>query len=301
MYLSYSGYKTYLGCPLAYWHKYIDKTAAPKPENKISALYGSVVGVLFEKFYNDRIWLRPGSDAVLLALIPNVVSGVMRRETDQGCVYDWKAPKVPYKSLDAVISDVREAVPRGLATIREHRLVGKDAAAEVKLDSVVHGNCLGGRADFILRRVAPHSDLVILDGKGSAWGSAYVSAQQLYWYAMLYEHRHKVLPDRLGFVFWRFEPEKAMKWVPVTKDDLEALSEYVTQAITRISNGRLACDKLPLELPEQERRQAVTEHFPGRFSNDCSFCNFLSICDAASKQESSNAATSIGVEDEDDG
>ncbi len=278
MYLSYSGYATYLGCPQAYWHRYINKTPLLKPDNKVNALYGSVVGVLFEHFYNDKIWAERGSEDILLGKVDATLSEVMSREVSKGGVYDWKAPKLSYRSVEDVVYDIRAAVSRGLATIREHRLIGREAAAEVKLDVDVGGHRMAGRADFVIRRVPPHNDLVLLDGKGSKWRETYVDPKQLHWYATLYEQRYGVVPDKLGFVFWRFEPDNAVDWVPATPEDLVSLRETVLQAMTRIEADKAGLDPVVTGLSEQDRRQALMGSFPATPSKECKLCTYLPGC-----------------------
>ena len=195
MYLSYSGHKTYKECPRQYWHKYIDKTTLPVPDNRVNTLYGSVVGILFELFYAEKIWTRSGVISILESKVDAVLGDTIAKCLRDGAI-DWSDPKANYKSLDALRKDVLSSIPRGVEIIRHHRLLGLDAAAEVKLDRTIEGHVIGGRADFIMRRVRPHDDLVILDGKGSRHRDKYVDPQQLWWYAMLYRDQHGIMPDR---------------------------------------------------------------------------------------------------------
>lgn len=291
MYLSYSGYKTYTSCPLSYWHKYVAKTVPPEPDNRVGALYGSVVGTLFELFYNERIWAKSGSEAILLGKVDGVFADVMKREQAKGGTYNWKAPKLKYRSVEAVAQDVRDTVPRGLAIIRQHRLIGREAAAEVKLDAKIGDHLLAGRADFVIRRVKPQEDLVIMDGKGSAWRETYVDAKQLLWYAMLYQKHHKMPPDQVGFVFWRCEPDAAVDWVPFTAEDLEELRASVLSAITDIQDGESKAGSIP----------DVREVFPSRPANQCKLCTFLGVCtdgqNIASDRLQVPSVDGVGVED----
>lgn len=274
MYLSYSAYKLYRTCPRAYYHRYLAKTVMPERENKVNSLYGTVVGLLFERFYADRIWQRTGIEGILTGMAETTLDQAIAREEKSGAV-DFADPKSNYKSRAALLDDVKQSVPRGLAIIRHHRLIGRDAQAEVKLDIDIGPHRVGGRADFIMTRVGPGSDLVILDGKGSKWREKYVDATQLRWYALLYQKHHGRLPDRLGFVFWRSEPDDAMDWVDINPEEIVALERDILAAMTNMEREWAAIESTP----ERERLPLLMEHFPAvpdRFG--CKLCSYAPVC-----------------------
>lgn len=236
MYLSYSGFKLYQQCPRQYWHRYIGKTQPPTPDNRVNMLFGSAVGAIFETFYNEKLWNQGNVLEACLALVEPTVTRIMKEESRKG-MFCWTDTKANYHSLDSVLDAVKEAVPNGLAIIKHHRLLGPVAQAELKLDSAYGGHLLGGRADFVIKRTAPHFDLVILDGKGSRHREKYVDGMQLRWYAMLYQMQFNVLPDKLGFVFWRWPPKKAMDWETYTPEGLADLAKTAVKAIEHIESG----------------------------------------------------------------
>lgn len=295
MYISYSGHKTYKECPRQYWHRYIGKTELVAPENKVNSLYGSAVGILFEYFYNDRIWNQQGVAAALENRVDAVLENLIRNESVKGMV-DWADPKANYSSLAALRRDVSATIPRGVAIIRHHRLLGMDAQAEVKLDSLIENHMIGGRADFIMRRIKPHDDLVILDGKGSKHREKYVDPQQLWWYAMLYRHKYSTLPDRLGFVFWRQEPESSMDWVEFDGSSLDGLLSGVLNSIQAIEDGKRQLSQLkdPVEMTS-----ALNELFPTFIGDKCRLCAYQPVCVDGSSYVTRRvpAATTAGVED----
>jgi len=276
MYLSYSGFKLYQECPRAYWHRYIDKTKLPKPDNRVHMLYGDTVGKLFEAFYNEGIW-RANTTSTLLARIPSTMAKIVQAETRRGGIFDWAEPKLKLgtRSIEEVAVEVQESVPRGLRIIRHHRLLGHDAQAEVSLDQTVEGHKLGGRADFLMRRV--QGDLVLLDGKGSRWREKYVSRTQLLWYAMLYWLRFETLPDRLGFLFWRFEPEESMDWSGVTVSEVQSL---LTAAMTAIE----AIEAAMKEQLSKGPGAAPGATFWANPSSECKLCSYLPICAEGNKK-----------------
>ena len=175
MYISYSGHEKWAACRFAYWNEYINKTLLPSTDDRLGSIYGSVVGTLFEDFYTLRLWSQPNAQAALLSRVPAMVDRIIREQTTPskgrpGGVLKWKGespgqnPKGMYVSKKDLIEDVEDTVPRGIRIIRRHRLLGPMADAEYKLDYTQDGNIIGGRADFIIQRIAPDSDLVIIDG-----------------------------------------------------------------------------------------------------------------------------------------
>jgi hypothetical protein len=237
LYLSYSGYKAYVQCPLSYWYKYVGKVAPPTPDNKVNSLYGSAVGTIFEILYRDKLWKQPKNvlDA-LLDLIEPTIDQIMVAESRKG-VYGWDLEDSNYASKEDVAQDVREGVINGLDTIKRNRFVGPFMEAEMVLDVDREGYKIAGRADFVIQRVEPFNDLVILDGKGSKHRGKYVDGTQLRWYAMLYKMRFGKAPDALGFVYWRFKNDKALDWEPFDVHGLDQLHENVIKTMDTMAEG----------------------------------------------------------------
>lgn len=200
-------------------------------EDRLGSVFGIVIGRLFEQFYNEELWRQPQPQGTLVSRIDSTIQAVLLEQTtaqrwSSAGVLRWKGtgegfnPKGLYTNEGELANHVREVLAYGFQTIREHRLLGPYAKAEIKLDHVFdyqgHSCKLAGRADFIIQRMRPHSDLVIVDGKGSRWGSLNTDLNQLWWYAMLYRARHAKLPDKVGFLYWVFSriswfiPEEAV-------------------------------------------------------------------------------------------
>lgn len=241
MYLSYSGFKKYLECPLQYYHQYIAKTPLPEPDNRVGMLFGSTIGLIFEEFYTHKVWEVKNPVSALRERAKPAFDRILAEERRRGGVFDYKGNR-DYKNHQDVLQDVLNRIPAGVQTIRRHWLVGSDAQAEVKLDNKFRGHTLGGRLDFLMHRAPPCNDLVILDGKGSKHRDAYVSADQLYWYSMLYRSHHRAIPDRVGFIFWKFEGDEAVDWFPSTKEKIDEIQDA---ALTAISNIEKAKKHLP--------------------------------------------------------
>lgn len=289
MYLSYSGYKKLITCLFAYWHEYINKTPKDGVDDRLGSIYGSVSGILFEDFYVLRMWANPRPQEALLARVESTVDKVIKKETSKGGVLVWKGPeaeglnpKALYTNREELIADVRDTVPRGLRIIRQHRLLGPRTDAEFKLDLEFEGHVLAGRADFIIHRLKPDDDLLIVDGKGSKHRGKYVDPTQLFWYAMLFwlqsmKQGSPRLPDKLAFLFWKFNPDESMDWLDVSESDVSDLLESTQEAIRKIEGLKKML--LP-NAPVDAVRGVFT---PNASEESCRFCPYASKCPPGEK------------------
>jgi hypothetical protein len=292
-YISYSGFSTERKCPYSYWNKYVVKTTQVEPENGINALYGSSIGTLFEAFYRDRLWRDPKCAARLQDLAESHLDAAIDDTTKKGRVIDWLDEKANYHSKSEILKDLYETIPTGLQTIRQNRLVGPRMEPELKLDHKFGSYIMGGRSDFVIQRVPPYNDLVILDGKGSKHRDKYVDGQplkkgekaegvQLKWYAVLYRARRRVIPDKLGYIFWRFSGELALEWIPFSEKDLDNLQAEVLSVIARIDKSVRKLEAIA-DTP-QSHDELRQELFPAQPSHNCTLCSFVSICESGQKE-----------------
>ncbi len=277
MYISFSRYQKYLECEFAYYHEHILKTKPETPPDRVGMLFGSVIGEVFEAFYRDKVWQTPGVEENLRQMAKPLLIGIMKRELEKGGSFDWKksASYKSYKSPQEVLDDVLLAIPRGLQIIREHRLLGKDAAAEVKLNQVFGTHELAGRADFIMTRTSPHNDLVILDGKGSKHREEYADEKQLQWYALLYAKKHNRLVQGAAFVYWKPvipnlevpNPAPDVDWRPITKESILQLRDEVFTTLSQIEAKRRLPQALEAKAFEPKPKQST-----------CKFCPYVFAC-----------------------
>jgi len=293
MRLSYSAYKVYLQCPLEYWYSHVDYTTPAVPDNRINSLYGSAIGEIFELFYTDKLWLK-GSEtrAALHDLVVPTVDRIMAQEVKKGGIYDWDDRKANYHSRAGVIQDIHGDIDPGVETIKLHRFLGPIADAEVVLDTEVRGHLIRGRADFVIKRMAPHHDLVIVDGKGSKHRGRYVDGMQLRWYAMLYKLRYRQPPDTLAFLFWRFPPVKAVDWVPFDNHGLDSLLSEVVAACDRIEADKARLDGNPPQYGHGPFQPIPEE-------GHCRFCSFKDKCPVAPKKPPRTPLPGVGTGEDD--
>jgi hypothetical protein len=282
MYLSYSGYACHESCPFGYWRQYDDHTPTEKEDNRVGSLYGTSVGVLFEQFYEERIWKSKGAQEELLSRAEKTVDQVIKDQLTPSKyrpagVLKWKGdgpdqdPTAMYESREELLADVRDAVVRGLKIIRFYRLLGAYARAEVRLDQIIRGHKIGGRADFILYRTKPHLDWVILDGKGSKHRSRYSDPRQLMWYGALYLLKYGEIPDRLGFLYWRYDPPETIDWMEFSEESLLEFSGEVMKTVRKID---LAKRRMPKDNPVMALEMAK-KLFPAKPSRSaCRFCPY---------------------------
>lgn len=287
MYLSYSGFKKYKDCPRAYWHCYVNHTKTA-PDNRVGMLYGSITGTLFELFYRDKLWKESDPVAALYALVDSVAKDTVAKEGKSG-ILNWKDKKLRNgpRSMEEVLTDVRSAIPNGVRIIRKHRLLGTMAKAEVKLDSPIGGHTLGGRCDFLIERLHPLKDLVILDGKGSKYRDQYVDFRQLQWYSILHRAKFGRLPDQVAFLYWRSDPETAVDWSTPIKSEIDEFQEEILTTVSTIE--------------ERKRLRVSSEGFPTRANpSNCRFCNYVTVCSDGQVMVSENrpsVSSDVGVED----
>jgi len=273
MYISYSGYDRLESCQKAYYLEYIGKATLGQPENRVNMLYGDAVGKIFERFYRDEIW-RANTTARLMGLVRPTIKRIIAKETEKGGVFNWDDPtlKEGTRSLEQVIAEVEATIPRAMLSIRHHGLIGLDAQAELVLDVDVGGHRIGGRADFVMTR-AQTKDLVLIDGKGSRHRDKYTNHRQLRWYSMLYAMRSGVVPDKLGFLYWRSEPAESMDWSTTTREELRELRRAVLETLRGLEEKvkQIDAGAEPMQL------------FPPTPGFGCKFCKFLHQCTEGQK------------------
>jgi hypothetical protein len=261
----------------------VDKTKTPEPDNKVNSLFGSVVGVLFEVFYKERVWRQPDPTQYLLDRVETSLNDVIAKEvktSGSGCIR-WNADKSNYKSPEALLADVRDAVPRGIEIIRHHVLIGPACGAEVKLDASFGAkdeHTLVGRADFVFRQ-ARTNRLIMTDGKGSKYRGQYVDEDQLRWYGGLWLRRTGALPDQLGFVYWRSEPSKAVDWIKFSKRDVIEVIDEALATVEEIETARVRYS-VAKNKNAQTALRVLQDTFPAHPGDRCRLCSYSTVCDA---------------------
>ena len=177
--------------------------------------------------------------------------------------------RVPTRS--ELLNVCLEGVRGYLKTMVANKLVGQYAFAEVNLLGYINeDNPIGGRADLLLRR---EEGVVILDGKNSAHKGRHTDPNQLVWYALCFYVAYGRLPEKLGFIYYRYpyDPatdETGVEWVEFDPGDVKGLAVRAVEA--RAAMYRHEFDPVPTP-------------------DVCRYCDFESICPERQQQKAKNS------------
>lgn len=253
LYLSYSGRHSYLVCPRQYWFSYEEKDKTRIDVR--SSLFGTVIGTVFEWFYEKRVWSLQNVTASTLAMVEPAMEMAFRTE--------GFSPESDPVFVATLREELAEYVPKGIETIRTNKFLTEYSKAEVDLTVTYRSDehdlavKMGGRADF----VHGYGDNVwILDGKGSKHREKYVDSEQVIWYALLHYLRFRVAPSRIGFVYWKF-PDDPVQWV-----------DYDVQSFR---------DSIAKTFDVAQKIQAKI--FNPLLSEKCKLCNYRDKCEEGRK------------------
>jgi len=255
----------------------------PKPLKKSEhhALMGIVIQAVLEQMYNQELWRHPGVVAKLKVLADQHFQiALARRHID-----------FRQASREEMMEIIWSGVVGYLRTFKAHKLAGQYARSEREYIAYVNKwNPIGGKLDFLIRRSdEPLQGITILDGKNSTHKGKYTDPDQLRFYALCFYLAESVMPDRLGFVYFRYphgfvppeeewetdeednpiqpEPDSGIEWIPFTKRDLKGLAQ-------RAVDARRAMDK---------RQFDATPSPPY-----CKFCDYETVCPERQAQIAKN-------------
>lgn len=241
----------------------------PKPERRPEhhIVMGNVIGGVVEDLYNDELWKSPQD------LKERLLERVERRfevETKKPKVYlPWGAPGMPTEF--EMLQTCKDGVVGFLRTMKANKLLGPYSKAEVELLGYINKyNPVGGRCDILIRR--EDTGVTILDGKNGQTKGKYTDPDQLRWYALCFYLSYNSLPDRLGFVYFRYpfneeNGETGVDWVAFSKDDIKGIAHRAVEA----------------------RRGMEKQNFPATPSPTvCKLCDYETVCPARQAQKEAN-------------
>lgn len=252
----------------------------PVPEQRSDhhRVMGIVIQDVIEDLYNNELWKDPKArehKGYLMRKLEDMVREKFYYITQKKKFYlpygtYEKFGKVP--TPDEMLEVCLEGVRGYMRTMKANRLLGPYARAEVDLVGWINDyNPVGGRADLIIRR--DDSGTTILDGKNSKSKGKYTNPDQLRWYAMCFYLAYSRMPDRLGFVYYRFpydedSGESGVEWVDFTKDDIKGLARRAVDVRRSMDKGKFD----PTPSPE-----------------NCKFCDYESVCPERVAQKKANS------------
>jgi hypothetical protein len=277
----WSSLETYEECPQRFlWRKGWNdldvgggpgrKKPPPEQKSEHHAIMGKTIAEVSEEFYNQEWWKEP--EGLLKRLEEST-----RKHFDYFC--DKPNTYVPFGGFSPfgkvptraeMLNICHDGIRGFMRTMKHNKLIGPYARAEVDLVGYINNwHPIGGRADLIVRR--DDTGVMILDGKNSMTKDKYTNPDQLRWYALCMYVVHGRLPDRLGFIYYRYPydaetGESGVSWVDFTKEDIKGLAQRAVTA----------------------RRAMDAEKFdPTPSPTACKFCIYESVCDARQNQKAS--------------
>lgn len=260
LYLSYSGLSCYKACPKRYYLCYVLKKEISR--NPRDVMFGSVIGRLFEWFYEGAAWRRPDPGDYLLSRAEDAMAEVFAKEK-----FD---PATDPSYVATLRNDLKTYVPAGVEVIRRHRLLTPGSKAEVDLTvEYTRGGVtlkLGGKADFIHPTDVEES---LLDGKSSRHRGTYVDPYQIIWYASLHYLKFHRAPTKIGFLHWRF-PADPLQWVDYGEADVRKCVDDAFDVAEKVRLKMFAptvgqqCRRCDFRKYCDEGREYVVERDPER-------------------------------------
>ncbi len=291
--LYWSSLAKYEACPQSFlWGRgwgNIDVGGGPgrkKPPPFITSRHHAVMGIVLanvmERLYNDEMWREPDG-------LADRLEKMIEREWE--FVTAKKSNFVDYRvagSKHELLKVCKDGIRGFLRTMKHQRLLGGYARSEVELLGWIDKyNPVGGRADLIIRR--DDTGISILDGTNAKSKGKYTDPDQLRWYAMLFYLAYREMPNRLGFVYFRYpygqpmvddkgEPvldeetgkqkiEQGVDWVDFTKDDLKGLAHRAVAARKGMEKEKFEATPVP---------------------SVCRWCDYETVCEARQAQKAQN-------------
>jgi len=230
IYISYSGKKTYLQCPLKYKYIYINRLAIKG--DRTAAIRGIVIDNLFEKFYNDKLYIKNQKEKNFG--LESYVDYVIDRVFEKEALLPEDNVEFRYRLKQETIAKIEPT----LETIKKHKLIKDNSKSSVNLSTHIRVSKfsdtvkLVGIADFIH---GYGKSVWILDGKNYMKKEA--DLDQLLFYATLYAFKYKVVPSRLGFLFYMFKDDQ-LQWVDFNEDMLRESFNKTIHVISEIRKGK---------------------------------------------------------------
>lgn len=214
MNLSYSEYSTYLKCPKRYY-KEVNKIEPPEQQSRYFALYGYLVEAFFKLYTN----IYSKKDIILS---DDQVKMILRKLWDkllEEHYVCWTDPWVR-ESSEHIFMSAYEDVLKNMSEFDFWKHSLSEVSFEILLKKT--RDVLSCRMDFIVNN--PDGTTEILDGKGTYKMDKSVDIEQLYFYILVYLLHYKKLPDKAGFLYYKFKMIKYidfdMKTIMDFKDKL---------------------------------------------------------------------------------
>jgi CRISPR/Cas system-associated exonuclease Cas4 (RecB family) len=222
--ISYNAWKDYRECPKKYYLKNRKRQPPSVPRNDYYTLYGKLTEKFFQMFCN--IW-RFNSPYMFPEDIQNKLK-ILYEGVLNSSVVNWDAPFVQSTKEDIFNQSYGDICAIMDSQNQNYFLNTK---SEITVEIATKDNiCIKGRLDFIHNDVLSKT-ITIFDGKGSSNIGKNVENNQVLFYALLYFLHFKIMPEQLGFFYYRFN---TFKPVPITLDILNEFRAKLSLDIKKI-------------------------------------------------------------------
>jgi hypothetical protein len=220
MNLSYSEYDIYKKCPKRYYSE-VNNVEPPEQQSRYFALYGLLMESFFKLHAND--FSKKGvvhTDDQLQVVLRKLWTIIL----DENYVV-WTDPWVR-ESSEHIFMTALEDIKKNI-TFDFWVYARSEVSFEILLKKTQ--DVLSCRLDFIINR--PNGTIEILDGKGTNKMDKNVDVEQLYFYALVYLLHYKKLPDKIGFLFYRYQIIKYIDFNMEILNDFKNKLAIVKKAI----------------------------------------------------------------------
>jgi CRISPR/Cas system-associated exonuclease Cas4 (RecB family) len=232
--------------------KYYKEANNIEPPEKPSR-YFMVYGLLVEYFFNiyTNGYLKKGiklSDEQIYAILRKIWAKVL----DENYVV-WTDPWCR-ESSEHIFMSAYEDVLKNINTFD----FWKDAQADISFEILLKKSqdILSCRFDFIVNNSEGTTE--ILEGKGTYSMDKAMDLEQLYFYIFVYYLHYKKLPDKAGFIFYKFQTIRYIDF------DMNVIQDF---------KNKLAIVKNAI------KKDKVFEAKVG-ISKQCKWCDYRMTCDA---------------------
>ena len=238
----------------------------PKPSSMHHAIMGIVIAKAMEDLYNLELWRDPKN---LKDNLEAIIKKEFKLQLFKKYV-DWEKAPTEEEMLDVCLEGIRGFLP----TMKHHKLLGQYSKSEVNMIAELEGGIkVGGRADLIIIR---NDEVGIYDGKNSKSKGRYTDPDQLRWYGMLYRATTGVLPNKLGFIYYRY---------PYGMDN----EGIIEQGVDFVDYTTHHLDSLESRAKEVMQGMYALNFDPTPKAKNCQFCDYESMCDARKEQKAQNS------------
>jgi CRISPR/Cas system-associated exonuclease Cas4 (RecB family) len=234
-------------------------------------LYGKLVEKFFEIFSNTWRYKTPYMPPEEIRLkLKTIYDGVL-----SSSVVNWDAP-----FASSTQEDIFNQAYADVCSIMESPTQNYflNSRSEVSIEvNLKGGACLKGRLDFVHGDALNPKAITIFDGKGTNNIGKNIEDYQVLFYALLYFLHFKVLPDQLGFFYYRFNTFK-----PVAIS-LDILNEFRA--------------KLSLDI---KKILASKEFIATPSSKSCKYCDYRTGCtECMEDQAKRSKGSKLDIPDQD--